>query len=225
MKNITLNHTSKKKKISAADRAYSAIRTAIANGDLRPGYPLLETELSEQLGMSRTPVREAINRLKAEDMIETVRRKGIFVKTLSTEELSQMYEVAEGLEGMVAYLVASEPDVQLDELENDILTMEQALAENNTDKWVVADEDYHTALYKLCKNTYLVEQLKRLHEKLRLARLILIAGSTEDKIQSTKEHRATYEAIKAGDAELARKITQNHWKRVRDRYRGTVRQL
>lgn len=225
MKNITLKHTSKKKKVSAADRAYSAIRTAIANGDLRPGYPLLETELSEQLGMSRTPVREAVNRLIAEDMVETIKRKGIFVKTLSKEELCQMYEVAEGLEGMVTYLVASEPDVQLDELENNILAMEQALAENNTDQWIIADEDYHTALYTLCKNTYIVELLKRLNEKLRLARLILIAGSTADKTQSTKEHRATYEAIHAGDAELARKLTQNHWRRVRERYRGTIGQL
>jgi DNA-binding GntR family transcriptional regulator len=224
MENITLNHTSNKKKISAADRAYSAIRLAIANGDLRPGFPLLETELSAQLGMSRTPVREALNRLKAEDMVETIRRKGIFVKTLSTEELSHMYEMAEGLEGMVAYLVASEADARLDELESNILTMEQALAENNTDNWIAADEDYHTALYNLCKNSYLVENLTRVHEKLRFARVILIAGSTADKLVSTRDHRATYEAIRAGDAERARTITQDHWRRVRDRFRGSVRQ-
>jgi DNA-binding GntR family transcriptional regulator len=225
MNEISLNHTTPKKKISAADRAYSAIRTAIANGDLRPGYPLLETELSEKLGMSRTPVREAINRLLAEDMIETIKRKGIFVKTLSKEELCQMYEVVEGLEGMVTYLVASKPDAKLDQLENDILAMEQALAENNTDKWIIADEDYHTVLYSLCKNTYLSEHLKRFNEKLRLARLILIAGSSADKRRSTREHRATYEAIKAGDAELARNLTQNHWKGVRERYQGNIDKL
>jgi DNA-binding GntR family transcriptional regulator len=217
------NHvkTSKaKKKMSAADKAYAAIRTAIANGSLQQGYPLLETELSEQLGMSRTPVREAINRLKAEDMIETITRKGIFVKTLSKDELLQLYEVAEGLEGMVVYLIASEAGVHLDDLEDDILGMEQAILENNTDKWIVADEDYHTALYTHCKNTYLIEQLKRVNEKLRLARLVVIAGSTAYKIQSTREHRAAYEAMRAGDAELARKITQDHWKGVRERYRG-----
>ncbi|PLR75871.1 GntR family transcriptional regulator [Bacillus sp. V3-13] len=221
MNNLTIkNQNSKKKKTTAADRAYSAIRIAIANGELRPGYPLLETELSEQLGMSRTPVREALNRLKAEDIIETVKRKGIFVKTLSKEELFQWYEVAEGLEGMVAYLVASDPNVQLGELENDIKTMEEALTENNTDKWIVADEHYHAALNALCKNVFLVENLQRVHEKLRLARLVLIAGSTPDKTQSTREHRANLEAIKAGDAELARQITQNHWKRIRKAYQG-----
>jgi DNA-binding GntR family transcriptional regulator len=211
--------------MSAADKAYAAIRTNIANGSLGQGYPLLESELSEQLGMSRTPVREAINRLKAEDMIETVRRKGIFVKALSKEELSQMYEVAEGLEGMVVYLVALESDAHIDDLGNAILSMEQAIAENDTDKWIGADEDYHTALYMHCKNTYLVEQLKRIDDKLRLARVVLIAGSTADKIQSTRDHRATYEAIKAGDAELARKITHGHWKRIRERHWETPQRV
>jgi DNA-binding GntR family transcriptional regulator len=222
MKNISINNKPKKKKITAADRAYSAIREAIAKGEIRPGYPLLETELAKQLGMSRTPVREAINRLKAEDIIETVRRKGIFVKTLSKEEIIKWYEVAEGLEGMVSYLVASDPDIEINELENNIKTMEEALKENNTDKWIVADEQYHVILYTLCKNNFLIENLQRVNEKLKLARLVLIAGSMSDKIQSTKDHRATFEAIKAGNAELARQITQNHWRRIREMYQRNI---
>lgn len=219
MKNITSNQT-KKKKITSADRAYSAIREAIANGELRPGYPLLETELSEQLGMSRTPVREAINRLKAEDIIETISRKGIFVKTLSKDELVQWYEVAEGLEGMVSYLVASDPEAELIELESKIKEMEDAIAEGNVDKWIVSDEQYHKTLYSLCKNNFLVENLQRVNVKSQLARIVLIAGSMSDKTKSTKDHRDTFEAIKAGDAERARQCTQNHWKRIRMAYLG-----
>ncbi|PLR95911.1 GntR family transcriptional regulator [Bacillus sp. T33-2] len=220
MKNLTPTNKPKKKKVTSADRAYSAIREAIVNGTLRPGYPLLETELSEQLGMSRTPVREAINRLKAEDVIETIKRKGIFVKTLSKDELVHWYEVAEGLEGMVSYLVASDPEAQLDEMEANIEAMEEALSERNTDKWIAADERYHSILYSLCKNNFLVEHLKRVNEKLQLARLVLIAGSASDKQESTKDHRATFEAIKAGDPDLARKCTHEHWKRIRQTYQS-----
>jgi DNA-binding GntR family transcriptional regulator len=219
MEKLTSNK-SKKKKMTSADRAYAAIREAIANGQLRPGYPLLETEISEQLGMSRTPVREAINRLKAEDIIETISRKGIFVKTLSKEELIQWYEVAEGLEGMVSYLVASNPEAQLDELENHIKKMEEAIVESNTDKWIFSDENYHITLYSLCKNNFLVENLNRVNEKLKLARIVLIAGSISDKMNSTKDHRDTFEAIKSGDAQRARQYTQNHWRRIRMEYQG-----
>ncbi|MCF8565037.1 GntR family transcriptional regulator [Alicyclobacillus tolerans] len=202
--------------MSATDKAYAAIRTAIANHEFRPGYPLLETEIAERLGMSRTPVREAIHRLKAEGIVETVRRKGIFVKTLSKEEVCQTYEIAEGLEGMVSYLVASEAqDANLDDLETSIVAMEQALSENSIDKWVMADESYHAALYALCKNTYLIEDLTRLNEKLRYSRLYLVAGSSGDRTQSTQEHQATYQAIKAGNPDLARSLTQKHWARVR----------
>jgi DNA-binding GntR family transcriptional regulator len=126
---------------------------------------------------------------------EWISRKGIFVKTLSKEELIQWYEVAEGLEGMVSYLVASNPDAQLDELENHIKKMEEALGENNTDKWIFFDEHYHTTLYSLCKNNFLVENLQRVNEKLQLARIILIAGSVSDKMKSTKDHRNIFEEL------------------------------
>jgi DNA-binding GntR family transcriptional regulator len=209
----------------AAEIAYLAIRNAIINGELRPGYPILETEFSERLGMSRTPIREAINRLKAEDLIETIRRKGIFVKALSIEDLCKKYEIAEGLEGMVAYLVASDPERNIVSLENSIVRMEHALSVQNTDHWIAADQNYHAILSDLCKNVHLVKSLKQLNEKLNLARLLLIARSTPDKCQSTKEHKAAFEAIKDGDADLARTITQNHWRRVRRGYQNLISRI
>ena len=221
--NIQYEHP--ERKMFAAEIAYVAIRTSIINGELRPGYPVLETEFSERLGISRTPIREAINRLKAEDLIERLPRKGIFVKALSMEDLYKKYEVAEGLEGMVAYLVASDSDSNLGALEDSIVGMEKALRLEDTDQWIDADERYHTALLNLCKNEHLVDYLKRLNEKLHLARLLLIARSAPDKNQSTKEHKAAYEAIKLRDADLARTITQNHWKRVRKGYRSLAKIL
>ncbi|WHY66529.1 GntR family transcriptional regulator [Neobacillus sp. SuZ13] len=219
---MDLQNEYSQKKVFAAEMAYTAIRKSIINGELRPGYPVLESEFSERLGISRTPIREAINRLKAEDLIERLPRKGIFVKALSMEDLYKKYEVAEGLEGMVAYLVALDPAGNLAKLQNSIIGMENALCLEDTEQWIEADERYHAALLNLCKNEHLVDHLRRLNEKLHLARLLLIARSAPDKNQSTMEHKAAFEAIKARDATLARTITQNHWKRVRSSYRSLV---
>lgn len=210
------NKNEDQKNLSQADRAYNYIRNAVLNQQLNPGYPLLETELSEQLGISRTPVREAIHRLKAEGLIESVRRKGIFIKALSKKDIQQNYEIAEGLEGMVAYLVAQRADNDgIKKLEGYVEEMEDALANGNLDKWISSDDNFHLTLHSLCGNDFLVESLIRLHEQIRLTRFVSVTKATVDKIQSTREHRATYEAIRYGDADRARQIMQNHWNHVR----------
>lgn len=185
---------------------------------LEPGYPMLETELSEQLGMSRTPVREAVNRLKAEGLIESVSRKGIFVKALTREDVKNCYEIAEGLEGMVAYLATTESDPsQIGELGRCVERMEEAILEDDTDEWISADEQFHRVLYSLCGNKRLVQELHRLNTQIQLSRLTITARRLTNMVESTEDHRLMFDAIASGDAEQAREITQRHWRRTRKR--------
>ena len=82
-----------------SERAYEAIRSAILTFRLHPGYPISETNQAKQLGMSRTPVREAIRRLTTEGLLESVPYKGTYVKIPTKTEVREVYEMSEGLEG------------------------------------------------------------------------------------------------------------------------------
>lgn len=201
--------------VSQSERAYSAIRNAILNFDLQPGFPLQEIELAQRLGMSRTPIREAIRRLKSEGLIETVPYKGAYVKALSRNDVREIYETAEGLEGMAAYLAAENSDEHgIQRLSESVDAMEKAFASKDLEALVAADEAFHAALHALTNNTYLVDSLARLYEQVHRVRMLTTRAFNQNP-QSVEEHRATFEAIRDHDPERAREVTQKHWRRVR----------
>lgn len=203
------------KDVSQSTRAYRAIRQAIVTAQLLPGYPLLETDLAEKLQMSRTPVREAIQRLRSEGLVETVPRKGAFVKAVSKDDVRQVYEMAEGLEGMVAFLATQRADPGgLAALASHVEAMEAALAAGDVDRWITSDEAFHKTLHSLARNAYLVDALSRLYDHIHRIRVITTRMSS-NKAQSTQEHRLTYEALRTGAADEARRLTHAHWQRVR----------
>lgn len=202
--------------VSHAARAYEAIRGAILDVQYQPGDALYEVELAERLEMSRTPVREAIRQLVSEGLVRTVPYRGTFVKAVSKDEAREIYETAEGLEGMAAFLAAlhaSEDDVA--RLRDAVDTMERALRAQEIDVLIEADEQYHEALHRACKNAYLVASLNRLYGQVHRIRLIT-ARLRVDSMKSVEDHRATADAVNRRDPERARHSTHRHWARVRD---------
>ncbi|MGE4283558.1 MAG: GntR family transcriptional regulator [Clostridia bacterium] len=206
----------KNKDSTSTNKAYQYIRKAIANRDLRMGDPVFEVTIAKKLNISRTPVRDAINYLKVEGLIEKIPGKGNFVKTLSKEEIRQTYELLEGLEAMVSYLAAHHANQNdLKKLEKHIEILKCAINEDDIDSWQMADEAFHNTLCTLCNNKYIVEQLVRLSPLLHHIRLI-ITRNFVNKAESTREHILLYEAIKNKDANLALQITHRHLQRVRE---------
>ncbi len=203
------------KKVLEVDRAYNELKRKILNREIGPGYPLFDKEISEELNMSRTPVREAIQRLKMEGLIEIIPRKGIYIKTLSRDEIRQCYEFAEALEGMVAYLAAENitPE-QIEELTAITEVMEKSLADNNIDAWITADEEFHTKLWELSNNQILIDNLKRVNTLIHRVR-IFITSNWMDKEKSNKDHEAIIDAFVNHDQDQAQKIHQTHWRRIR----------
>jgi DNA-binding GntR family transcriptional regulator len=202
-----------------SDRAYGYLRAAILSGDLNPGYPISELELSQRLQMSRTPVREAVLHLIADGLLERLPGRGTFVKSLDVDEIRLVYEYGEGLEGMVAFLVAQYRGLEAGpELMECAEAMEVALdgGEDNQaqDDWAEADDKFHETLYRYCPNAVIVAGLENVHRQVQFVRLRYSALLTDRK-QSNADHRATAEAIVAGDRYLAREVTQRHWERVR----------
>lgn len=197
-------------------RVYEALRRAILKSDLQPGTALQETDLAAHLQVSRTPIREAIRRLSADGLVEVVPYKGAFVKALSRTEVREIYETAEGLEGMAAWLAARKVATEgsVERLQNAARAMREAFDRGDVVARTEADTEFHAALHELAGNAYLAQALARLREQVHRVRH-LTARAFGGNPASLEEHEAACRAIAAGDAELARKITQQHWERVR----------
>ena len=201
--------------LSQADRAYHYIRDLILNLKILPGQPLSETDFTEKLDMSRTPIREAFFRLKSDGLVETVGNRGTFVKLLTLNDIRKIYETAEGLEGMIAYLAANRADKNgHKDLLNWVEVMEEALAKKDFKMWVRGDEGFHNTLHNLCNNNYLVNHLNLLYNQIHRVRLMTLKLSYN--YMSTKEHRELYEVLKEGNGDLAMRLTHKHWRRVRE---------
>ncbi len=193
-----------------AVKAYEEIKRRIAEGILPPGYPVLETELAADLGISRTPVREAIARLQHEDLVVSIRRKGIMVNSMSVDDMEEIGEMLEALEPMAVKLAserATEADVR--RLANAVRAQEQALTKDDRQAWSAADEEFQAAILDAARNRRIQEAVSRVKVHWRRQQALTIRLRPKPTL-STERHRATLEAIKAHRGELARRIDQRH---------------
>lgn len=212
-----IDFSDKEEKISQAEQSYRYIKEAILDLSLEAGQNLSENQLSDILNMSRTPIREAIQRLNNEGLVETIKYKGTFVREFSQKDINQIYEMAEALESMVVYLAAqkaTEQDIkQMKEIVNE---MKNAQDKESVSDWMEADQEFHTMLPLLSKNTLLINDLTNLYEKISIIRLRYL-NNVGIIPKSTKDHIKTIKAIEGQEAKLAREITQKHWEDIRKR--------
>ncbi len=201
--------------VSQTERAYAALRGRILEFELVPGAPLLEEEIAAEFAMSRTPVREALRRLASEGLVQSIPYKGAYVRTVSRRDVQDIYESAEGLEGMVAWLAAQRATpMGVERLREAVAAMGAAHVAHDVDAFIEADEAFHATLHAMCENPVLQEALRRLYEQVHRVR-VLTSRAWAGKDASVEEHQAACEAVAAGDHELARAVTQRHWQRVR----------
>jgi DNA-binding GntR family transcriptional regulator len=199
---------------SLVDQAYREIRRHILDNIYPAGYRALEQELADQLGLSRTPVREALLKLQAEGLVEVVPRHGARVLPVSPEDMREIYEMLTALEPMAAELVArkklSSRDLQ--PLVDASRDMTLALKTSDLDAWAEADERYHRLLIALAGNRKLAEAVQGLWDRAHRARLVTLRLRPLPH-NSTREHNAIVEAILAGDAALAARLYRAHRER------------
>lgn len=201
---------------SNLEYAYSYLKELIINASLPEGYIFTEVELAEKLGMSRTPAREAIRMLKAEDLLIQIPQKGVMCRTLSIKDIKCVYETAEALEGMMAYTVAVfKTEEEIRPIHDAVERMEVAFANMDRDAWGQADQQFHTALKALCGNPFLQEAMEKLDVYINMIRQKYTLHSEDSLRSSTTQHREAYEAILNHDADYARVIVQHHWAVVR----------
>ena len=194
-----------------AEWAYRQIKQRILDNEFPPGFQALEQELAARLGVSRTPVREALVRLANEGLVEVLPRRGMRVVPLSPTDMKEIYEVLTCLETMAAELLARRglPAEQLDPMADALDAMDRALEADNLEAWATADERYHRLLIELCGNRRLATMAGTVRDQVHRARLISLR-LREKPWQSNVEHRSVLDAIRRGDAAAARQTHRRH---------------
>jgi DNA-binding GntR family transcriptional regulator len=193
---------------------YDAIRQSILDGDLQPGDPLVEAQLSEQFGISKTPVREALIRLKRDGLVESAPHRINRVATPTREDIVHACEVREWIESQLAALVARDPsDKVLQGLKESIEAAEQALAELDDHAYVAAIRRFSDVLVESSGNRYAIEALERLRNTLSLIANVSRRAPTRRK-RSIEQHRRIYRAIRRHDPEAAAAATREHLRSI-----------
>ena len=193
-----------------------ALRDAIRRGILEPGERLMEVQLAEELGISRTPVREAIRKLEQEGYVIMMPRRGTYVSDVSVKDVKEIFEIRSALESLSTELatVRIEPD-ELEKLQSLLVEIEGHIKNKDIDKIVATDIEFHGLLYQVSRNERLVAIISNLKEQ--LARFRTLSMSYPGRLQETlQEHRAMVEAIAAGDANAAREAAERHMEQAEE---------
>ncbi len=189
---------------------FEALREAIITGHLAPGERLMELQLAEELGVSRTPVREAIRKLELEGLVHMIPRKGAYVATLSMKDIVEVFEIRGALEGLAAALAAeSITDEELEELERHLVMAAEQIGNADLEGMVEVDTGFHQILYKASRNERLTQIISNLREQIQRYRLTSLSYPGRMKI-ALEEHREIVDAVSARDPDLARKLAQEH---------------
>lgn len=198
------------KMLSLEERVFLTLEDEILSGKLAFGSSLGEIALSERLGVSRTPVRAALVRLAEDGLIRSVPNKGSVVMGISKEDLIDIYEIRIRLEGLASRTAAGRiSEKGLRALCESVELAEFYISKKDTERLRELDSEFHETIYGETGNRLLCKTLSELHRKIKSYRKISIS-SEERLIKSVCEHREIYEAIAAGDAELADRLTSSH---------------
>jgi DNA-binding GntR family transcriptional regulator len=197
------------KSTSLADQVFDKLENDIILGVFQKGEILTELKLVDQLGVSRTPIREALRRLEQERLIADT-GKGNLVLGITEDDLLDIMNIRERIEGLVAYYAAKNITPEgVAELKHLTDLQDFYYTKHDADRLRQVDDEFHDAICRLSRRTVISDTLTPLHRKTRRYRRIAMED-WERTTQTTKEHFQIYQAIAAGDADLAKKLMKQH---------------
>ena len=203
------------KRISLAEQVFDRLETDILSGKYQPGEVLTELKLVADLGVSRTPIREALRRLEQEHIIEMT-PKGILILGVSQKDLEDILEIRTRIEGLAAYMAAKNiTEEQLEELRETVELQEFYVPKHDADRINGMDSKFHLLIYRFSGSVPLYDTLMPLHKKLLKYRKASVENEIRS-VNSSQEHRAIFEAIAARNAELAEQYMKEHIANAKD---------
>lgn len=201
--------------VSLVDAAYEQVRRRILDNVWPPGHRALEQEVALALGMSRTPVREALIRLQNEGLVELVPRHGMRVLPVSASDMREIYEILTALEIVAAERLAKRKPTkaELAPLIEATRAMDRALKAADLDAWAAADEQFHAQLVELAGNRQLQATAMNYWDRAHRARMFTLRLRPKP-VNSTKEHMAMVDRLLAGDADGVAAMVRQHRERA-----------
>lgn len=187
-----------------------SLREAIRSGVLKPGERIMEIQLAEELGVSRTPVREAIRKLELEGYVVMMPRRGTYVASMSIRDINEIFEIRTALESLSNGLAADHiTDDELEHLQRLLVIIGGYIKEGNIEKIVETDIEFHDLMYHAARNERLVGIISNLRDQ--LTRFRTLSMSYPGRLEETlEEHRLIVEAIASGDRKAASKAAERH---------------
>ena len=192
------------------DVVFNTLRQAIITGEFAPGERLMEIALANRLGVSRTPVREAIRKLELEGLVVMIPRKGAEVAKITEKDLRDVLEVRSSLEELAAELAAERMNDEVKEkLEKALKEFEEAIESDDNAAIADSDVDFHDVIFEATGNARLIQIINNLREQMYRYRLEYVQD-TEYHTVLLNEHRELAKAMVEGRKEDARKIMKRH---------------
>jgi DNA-binding GntR family transcriptional regulator len=212
----TLEHT------DLTEQTYAILKERILTRHLEPGEKIAVPDIAHALGVSRTPVTDALKRLASEGLVEIVPRRGTFVTELTARDVDELFSIRMIIELYAAeYILNATADGKVDQLlaatEGPMQGMEHAIEDGDYrdyEAFIINDRDLHLALVKLTGNQHLIRIYSGLNVHMRVARAHYL-NNVEDARQAQREHEAIFEAFRAGDAEEVERALAAHISNVK----------
>jgi DNA-binding GntR family transcriptional regulator len=199
------------------ERAYSEVKRLILDEEFAPGSFLAERQLAARLGMSKTPVRSALERLESEGFITISPQQGAVVRELSVHEIADQYEIRRALEMFVARNIAGRlTRDQVAEVRANLDAQRANLGTNDVRRAVDLDDEFHAMLVSFLGNREIVRVMDHLRDRIHRVIHRVFTRNPERVASSYAEHRAIADAVTAGDAELAAQRVEEHLRVGRD---------
>lgn len=195
--------------------AYEFLRSKILSGELPPQSRIKEQEVAAQLGVSRTPVREALARLESEGLIHSSPRRGAVVRQIELDEIDETYEIRAALERLVSKRACERAtDSEIDEMDRELISAEKEQAEGHRSAVLEHAVQFHALLNRSSRSPRLIAMLRSLGERLRVFRnrSMYQPGRAE---AAMRQHRAILEALRRRDVREMQRWVEEHAERGR----------
>ena len=207
---VEINHE------SLTDRIYQVLKDNIERQELPSGARLIESDIANQLNVSRTPVREAINRLSSEGLVTIVPRRGAFVANLTQKTIQELYEIREALEGLAIDLAAmyiTDKDIEI--LQDNIDQFAKAIGRDDYVVFFELDRKFHELIIELSKNEKLLELFRLIDGSIHVTRWLHCETGSISKI-ALNEHKKIVAALGERNFQSASLLVRTHIRRVKE---------
>jgi DNA-binding GntR family transcriptional regulator len=202
-----------------SDKVYEVLKKKILEHELKPGDKVQVDEVASKLGVSRTPVKDALNRLALEGLIDKVARRGTFVSTMSAQDADELFDLRLLMESYAAekVLEKGKADLFLAEMKKCMVNIDRIAQSNDPDydAYLTWNRELHWALIRLADNNRLLQMYESLNISIQVARVHYL-HSVESVAHTQQEHQAIYQAFDSRDLEQVKHAIAAHINSVRD---------